>query len=115
MQPEAVKENLREHYITPAYLELMGKRARDWTEEFIRDQIQEFKRTIPEYPEVCEVLEGELYARSLNDLHQRVRRASADELSRFLSSPALDPDKAEIARTELELRSLRRANGRNTH
>lgn len=104
-------EDLREHYITPLYLSTMAVRARDWTEEFIKEQIAEFKRTIPEYPEVFEVLEAELYSRRLNVVHAEVRRAPSAALPALLAKHKGDADIAEIISTEIELRRLREGRG----
>lgn len=105
MNPPA--EDLREHYITPLYLSTMALRARDWSEDFIRSQIEEFKRSIPDYPEVFEVLEAELHSRRLNRVHAEVRRASSADLPVLLGRHKNDADVAEIIGTEIELRRLR--------
>ncbi len=105
MNPPA--EDLRQHYITPLYLSTMALRARDWSEEFIRFQIEEFQRSIPDYPEVVEVLEAELHSRRLNQVHDEIRRASSADLPRLMEKHKSDTDVAEIIGTEMELRKLR--------
>lgn len=100
----AAEEDLRLFYITAEYLERMRQRARDWSEEFLLLQLEHFRRTIPGYPEVHELLEGELHARRLNQLHRRLRTMKDGDLRAALSA-ARDDDEREIIATELEIRS----------
>ncbi len=98
-------EDLREYYITPDYLAQMRRRAREWTDEFLQLQMSYFRRTIPEYPEVAEALEGELYARTLNRLHRAARSRSLVEVKAMLKKYGAQPDYREILEAELEIRS----------
>ena len=98
-------EDLREYYITPDYLATMRSRSREWSDDFIREQHQLFRGTIvAEYPEVLEVLEGELHRRNLNRLHRSIRRKSADELQALREKYRAEPDYVEVIDTELEIR-----------
>ena len=104
--------NLREFYITPAYLKRMEMRARSWTEAFITGQIDEFRVTIPDYPEVIELLEAELHRRRLNGLKTKVRRLAGNELVHFLESMqdlfrkgGISQDELEVVETEWKVRN----------
>ncbi|MEQ8350454.1 MAG: hypothetical protein RH862_03165 [Leptospiraceae bacterium] len=96
-------EDLRQYYITPTYLEVMRKRARHWSDEFVLAQLQEFKSSIPDYPEVHELLEGEMHARKLNRAKKEIKRKKSDELKTLRKSQK-DPDIQEIIDTELLIR-----------
>jgi hypothetical protein len=98
-------ENLREYYITPDYLTQMRLRAREWTDEFIQLQMNYFRRTIPDYPEVAETLEGELYARTLNRLKRAARSRSLAEVKAMLKKYGAEADYREVLEAELEIRS----------
>ena len=67
-------EDLREHYITPDYLKRMRERAREWSDDFIREQHGLFRKTVvSNYPEVLDLLAAELHTRNLNRLHRGIR------------------------------------------
>lgn len=103
---EMGKEDLREFYITPLYLETMGRRVRFWTEDFIRTQLFYFKKTIADYPEVLELLENELRRRGLNRLRKKLRLLDLEELRRLLDGEyKQEPDSCEVIQTEIEIRS----------
>ncbi|MBE7438674.1 MAG: hypothetical protein HS115_09500 [Spirochaetales bacterium] len=72
--------DLRNSTITPEYLDLMRQRSRQWTVAGLREQLKYFKYTIPDYPEVLEILEGELFARELNSVVQSVKKLPVDRL-----------------------------------
>jgi hypothetical protein len=97
--------DLREFYITPEYLELLVKRARYWPVELVQEQISYFKFTIPEYPEVAEALESELFARELNSVVRAARRMTEDRLRQLLLKYSGHDEVVEIINTELEIRS----------
>jgi hypothetical protein len=104
--------NLREFYITPEYLKLMESRARHWSERFIQDQIEQFRRTIPDYPEVVELLENELHRRRLNALRMQLRSLKKEELrerlkamQRQYEAGAITQDELEVAETEWRIRN----------
>ena len=97
--------DLRQEYITPFYLETMQGRVRDWAEEQIRKQLILFKRTLPGYPEVLELLEGELHRRNLNRLYRHARGCSPEDLRALIKKYGSEPDFREVLETELELRS----------
>ena len=97
--------DLRQEYITPFYLETMQGRVRDWPEDQIRRQLALFRRTLPGYPEVLELLDGELHRRNLNRLYRHARRAAVEELRGMLKKYGAEPDFREVLETELELRS----------
>ncbi len=97
--------DLRAEYITPFYLEVMQTRVREWPEPYIKHQLALFRRTIPDYPEVHELLDGELHRRNLNRLYRHIRRAPQEELRRLLEKYGAEPDFREVIETELELRS----------
>jgi hypothetical protein len=98
-------EDLRIFYITPLYLETMRRRIQSWRDETIREQIALFRETIPDYPEVMEILEGELHRRELNRLHHELRNKGSHELKALLKTYKDHPDHAEIIRTALEIRN----------
>ena len=100
---EKEKENLREFYITPLYLETMRRRARTWSESFLEIQVLSFQKTIPEYPEVQTLLETELHTRRLNRLHSEIHGAPADRLKELLVQFKEEADYCEIIQTELEI------------
>lgn len=95
--------NLREFYITPDYLRRMALRARQWTDDFIAGQIEQFQRTIPDYPEVVELLENELHRRRLNRLGRELRGLPLKELHRRLVSMKQDFAAGRITQDELEV------------
>ena len=99
------QEDLRKFYITPLYLQLMRQRSRYWTEEFIKKQLFYFKQTIPDYPEVHEVLENELHVRNLNHLRKEARVRPLAELKKLLAKYKHEPDYCEVLQTEIEIRS----------
>ena len=104
------KENLRDFYITPLYLETMRYRSRYWTKEFIKTQLFYFKQTIPDYPEVHEILENELHTRDLNHLRKNTRRLSNADIEKLLKQSKHkkyehNPDYREVIQTEIEIRS----------
>lgn len=103
--PAAGSEDLRQYYITPEYLAQMRRRAREWTDDFLQLQMNYFRRTIPDYPEVAEILEGELYARTLNRLHRAARTRSLAEVKAMLQKYGGQADYREILEAELEIRS----------
>lgn len=81
----------------------MRRRARQWTEEFIEQQLQQFRHSIPDYPEVHELLEGEIHRRNLNRLKRRIRKMGTSEL-RELRQTQTEPDSLEVIDTELLIR-----------
>ncbi|MCB1309917.1 MAG: hypothetical protein KDK30_17135 [Leptospiraceae bacterium] len=105
--PRQAPEELREFYITPVYLQILRDRVSEWTAEFIQNQLQLFRGTIPDYPEVLEILEGELYRRQLNQFHRQARRLTREQLLAVQKKYAHEQyaDFREIARTELEIRA----------
>lgn len=103
--PAAESEDLRQYYITPEYLAQMRLRAREWSDDFIQLQMNYFRRTIPDYPEVAEILEGELYARTLNRLHRAARTRSIADVKALLKKYGAQADYREILEAELEIRS----------
>lgn len=109
MSPPAAnqEEDLREFYITPEYLARLRERARAWDEPTIQIQLRLFHRTIPGYPEVMHILEGELHTRSLNQLRRSIRRwpvPRIEELRQKLESDPAREDHVEVIQTELEIR-----------
>ena len=104
-KPLSNVENLREFYITSDYLRRMQLRARSWEDAFIQNQITYFKHTIPDYPEVCELLETELHTRNLNQLHRKLRSLEKKELKILLQKYKLEPDYCELIESELEIRT----------
>ncbi|MCB1325953.1 MAG: hypothetical protein H7A21_02140 [Spirochaetales bacterium] len=105
LKPHESGEDLRVFYITPHYLAQMRARAREWSPDFIKYQIECFRFTIKDYPEVLEILEGELHRRELNAIQRSVRRMSVAEIKKQLQQFSDRPDHAEVLRTELEIRS----------
>ncbi|MDH5654455.1 MAG: hypothetical protein OEZ34_00985 [Spirochaetia bacterium] len=101
------KEDLREFFITPAYLEAMKSRSRKWDSSLIREQIQLFRKTISDYPEVIEILENELYRRELEALRKEIQKKRENEIQRLYMDYDKDSDFAEIIRIELANRKLR--------
>lgn len=97
--------DLREHYITPAYLQQMRERAREWSDEFIREQHLLFRGTVvANYPEVLDLLAAELHTRSLNRLHRGIRGKPRSQLMSLREKYAAEPDYVEIIDTELAIR-----------
>jgi len=93
----------------------MASRARQWSERFIADQIEQFRRTIPDYPEVVELLEGELHRRRLNDLRKQLRSLNSEELygrlqvmQRDFAAKAITQDELEVVETEWRIRNRKR-------
>lgn len=103
MHSDKQPEDLREYYITPVYLQTMEQRAKFWSADFIRIQLQQFLETIPDYPEVLEILEGELHRRKLNEIKKKARRLTSKELKDWIRKLE-DPDHIEVAETELQIR-----------
>ena len=104
-KPKQEKEDLREFYITPLYLNTMRQRAKSWSEDFINRQLLYFQKTIPDYPEVHEILQTELHTRKLNQLHKAVRKMKKNELTQLMQKYKSEPDHCEVIQTELEIRS----------
>ncbi len=104
LTPASADEDLREFYITPLYLETMGSRVKEWTDEHIKNQIRLFRRTIGDYPEVLELLEGELHKRHLNTLYRHIKKSPNSVLEQLLEKLGDEPDYREIIETELEIR-----------
>lgn len=98
-------EDLREYYITPAYLDSMRSRAREWPANFIKEQLQNFKSSIPDYPEVHHLLEGEMHRRNLNQLLRYIRHNPRLNLKPLLEKYKSEPDYIELIHTEMEIRS----------
>jgi len=96
-------EDLRQYYITPTYLEVMRSRARDWSDDFIQAQLKQFRNSIPDYPEVHELLEGEMHRRRLNRIKARIKKANTSDLQ-SLKDGQRDPDVLEVIETELLIR-----------
>ncbi len=105
MKKQLQKEDLREFYITPLYLKTIQKRAKKWSEDFIIKQLAYFEKTIPDYPEVHEILQTELHTRRLNQLHKNIRKLGKNELLKLLQKYKDEPDYCEIIQAELEIRS----------
>ena len=105
MQPSGQNSeiDLREYYITPLYLETMAIRARSWSVDFIQLQLKQFLATIPDYPEVMEILEGEIHRRKLNEIKKKARTLPEDRLIAFQKS-LNDPDEKEVVETEIQIR-----------
>lgn len=97
-------EDLREFYITPFFIETMAARARQWNDDHLRRQLGLFRRTIADYPEVLETLEGELHRRNLNKLYRHARRLPPEQLKALLAKYSGEPDFKEVIETEIELR-----------
>lgn len=105
LPPQREPEDLREYYITPTYLAILKERARDWTDEFIREQHGLFRGTVvANYPEVLDLLESELHRRNLNRLQKGIRRKSEADLRALRERYAAEPDYVEVIDTELEIR-----------
>ncbi|MCB1165885.1 MAG: hypothetical protein KDK37_13090 [Leptospiraceae bacterium] len=96
-------EDLRQYYITPMYLETMRQRAMQWTDEFIELQMQQFRTEHPTYPELQELLEGELHRRRLNQIKRKARSLKTPDLESALKKQT-DPDSREVIQTELLIR-----------
>lgn len=101
---DSQKEDLREFYITPQYLKIMDLRSKNWSDQFIKDQIAMFSKTIPDYPEVLELLEGELYRRELEELRKKIKLLSKEEIIRLSGQFEKDSDFRELIQVELDLR-----------
>ena len=97
-------EDLRQYYITPAYLSVLSERVRNWADDLIAHQLLLFKKTIPDYPEVLEILEGELYRRELNSLKKRIKKLTSKELKSLNRKFSDHADSFEIVQTELFIR-----------
>lgn len=97
--------DLREFYITPLYLETLRLRVSSWSDGLIQEQLDLFRQTIPDYPEVAEVLEGELYRRELNRLKKSLVNLDGEGLKALLLEYDRDSDFAELIRTTLEIRN----------
>ena len=104
----AVKQNqiedLREFYITPQYLKIMGLRVKKWSDQLIKDQLHLFSKTIPDYPEVLELLEGELYRRELEVLRKKIKLMSTEQIIQLSGRYEKDSDFRELIQVELDLR-----------
>ena len=98
-------EDLREYYITPTYLAIMKDRARDWSDEFIREQHRIFRGTaVADYPEVLDLLESELHRRNLNRLRKGIRGKAEKEILALREKYSSEADYVEVIDTELEIR-----------
>ncbi len=104
-QTQNQTEDFREFYITPLYIENMKRRAKKWNENFIQQQLDSFRKTIPDYPELHHLLETELHTRQLNKIYQKIRSVSKKELKTLLSIYKKEADYCEMIQTELEIRS----------
>ena len=102
-EPEE-SEDLREYYITPLYLEVLKRRIASWNPELVKEQLRLFQENLSDYPELLEVLEGELYRRELNEIRIRARRSPTKDLKKIMSQYGKDADKKEIVMTELLIR-----------
>lgn len=101
----AEPEDLREFYITPTYLAIMKDRAREWSDEFIREQHRIFRGTaVADYPEVLDLLESELHRRNLNRLRKGIRGKAEKEILALREKYASEADYVEVIDTELEIR-----------
>lgn len=98
------KEDLREFYITPVYLTTMEKRSKNWSDQFISEQITLFKHSIAEYPEVIELLEGELYRRELEAFRKKIKLHNTEELKRLKTTVDAESDFAELIHVEMDFR-----------
>lgn len=98
-------EDLREFYITPDYLSVMTRRIKSWNKESILGQLHLFRKTIPDYPEVMDILEAELHKRDLNKLVRYIKKKPVSELQSLLKKYKNTPDFKEVIDTELEIRS----------
>ncbi|MEQ9363201.1 MAG: hypothetical protein RIF32_03105 [Leptospirales bacterium] len=103
--PQAEPQDLREYYITPTYLAVLKDRARDWTDEFIREQHRLFRGTVvADYPEVLDLLESELHRRDLNRLRKGIRGKAETDILSLREKYAAEADYVEVIDTELEIR-----------
>lgn len=100
-----VEEDLREYYITPEFLERMTSRAKEWDPVMIHEQIEIFRKTLPEYPELVNLLSDELYRRDLMTFYRKVRQASTKRLRDALQKLAPGSDKREMISIEISLRN----------
>lgn len=96
-------EDLRVYYLTPEFITRMANRAQRWSEDFIQNQISEFRKTIPDYPEVVEILESVLHARRLNDFHKKIKKMGPEALVSLLKAGNLENDFLEILRAQIEI------------
>lgn len=96
-------EDLRLYYITQDFLRRMSDRARDWDEAFISEQARAFARAHPDYPELVEILEGELHRRRLNALKNEIRSLPRAALEQRLKEVRALFRAGEITRDELEV------------
>ncbi|RMG58770.1 MAG: hypothetical protein D6722_23195, partial [Bacteroidetes bacterium] len=94
-----------EYYITPEYLSRMKARARHWSTEFLKTQARLFRKTLPDYPELTDLIEAELHRRNLNLLLRSIRKKPDASLPALLQKYRNVPDYAEVIRTEMEIRS----------
>ena len=100
-------EDLREFYITPEYLDRLKGRAREWDERTLQTQLRLFHRTIPDYPEVMQIIGGELHRRSLNQLRRSIRRLDVPRIEELLHKFEREADRedhVEVIETELAIR-----------
>ena len=97
-------EDLREFYITPLYLERLEQRARIWSEEFIEEQSRLFMQSHPDYPELVEILNGELKRRHINRMIESIKQSSKEQLHE-LERTTLDPELLEVIRASIEIRA----------
>ena len=104
LEPVSSELDLRAQYITPLFIQSMRDRLPDWSEDHLKRQIRLFHRTIPDYPEVLEILEGELHKRNLNTLLRHIRRDSSADLQKLLERYGHEPDFREVIETEIEIR-----------
>ena len=104
-ETDIADEDLREYYITPEYLSRMKARAQTWSREFLQTQASLFRESLPDYPELTELIDGELHRRNLNQLLRAIRKKPDASLPRLLRKYQGVPDYAEVIRTEMEIRS----------
>ncbi|MBW7857335.1 MAG: hypothetical protein H3C43_03310 [Leptonema sp. (in: Bacteria)] len=95
--------DLREFYITPTFLKVMANRAKSWSSKFIQDQIDQFQVTIPDYPEVVELLEAELHRRSLNQLKQKLKNQTIQQLKQTVINLQKQYNDGQVSQDELEV------------
>jgi len=96
--------DLRESFITEQYLELMKQRSRQWSVAEIHEQLKYFKYTIPDYPEVLEILEGEIFARELNQVVQSVKKLPLDRLHQLARKYKDQEEILEIIEASIAIR-----------
>ncbi|MCB1175114.1 MAG: hypothetical protein KDK39_16185 [Leptospiraceae bacterium] len=98
-------EDLRDYYITAEYLERMRSRVIDWTTTSIQAQLDLFQQSIPDYPEVLDILESELHRRRLNLLNRSIRELPDAQLEALLLKYKSVPDYQEVIQTWMAIKS----------